>query len=99
MLDFAAALAERRRPRLLVRAARLGLSDYRRERDLARLMGGRSRAPDAEVLPALLEAEQQMETRRRGGDLSYSIARHVEILAALMAEVRLRNSPPSLGQP
>lgn len=98
MLDFSALLAERRRPRLLVRAARLGLSDYRRERDLSRLMRGRSRTPDEEVLPALMEAEQQMEARRRGGDLSYSIARHVELLAALMAEVRLRNGPP-LGQP
>ena len=34
MTDFAAILANLRRPRLLIRAARFGLQDYRRDRDL-----------------------------------------------------------------
>ncbi len=37
MTDFRAILATLRRPRLLIRAARLGMEDYRRDRDLGRL--------------------------------------------------------------
>ncbi len=37
MTDFRLLLAELRRPRLLIRAARYGMQDYRRERDLKRL--------------------------------------------------------------
>ena len=37
MTDFRIILANLRRPRLLIRAARFGLEDYRRDRDLSRL--------------------------------------------------------------
>jgi hypothetical protein len=39
MSDFVARLSSLRRPRLLLHAARFGLGDYRRERDLRRLIG------------------------------------------------------------
>jgi hypothetical protein len=96
MQDFSAILANRRRPSLLVRAARFGLPDYRRDRDLTRLIGPANGEGGPALLPALLEAESQMEAQRREGDLGYSIARHIELLAALMAEVRL--SRPSAPQ-
>ena len=38
MTDFRKVLADLRRPRLLIRAARFGLTDYRRERDLRRIV-------------------------------------------------------------
>ncbi len=38
MTDFHTVLANLRRPRLLIRAARFGLQDYRRDRDLRRLL-------------------------------------------------------------
>jgi len=38
MTDFRIILANLRRPRLLIRAARFGLEDYRRDRDLSRLL-------------------------------------------------------------
>jgi nucleoside-diphosphate-sugar epimerase len=40
MTDLRAHLADLRRPRMLIRAARCGLGDYRRERDLRRLING-----------------------------------------------------------
>lgn len=89
MTDFSALLGNLRRPRLLVRAARHGLQDYRRERDLRRLIApATGMAPD-EALARLLAEEARVETTRRSGDASYSIARHVELLVALMAEARL----------
>jgi Family of unknown function (DUF6477) len=75
------------RPRLLIRAARFGQSDYRRERDLRRLIN--APLPPEAALTQLLSVEDRMEHTRRAGDASYSIARHIEVLIALMAEARL----------
>lgn len=87
MTDFRALLNELRRPRLLIRAARFGLEDYRRERDLKRLVPT-PLLPSCTV-PQLLEVEERLEETRRTGDAAYSVARHIDVLIALMAEVRL----------
>ncbi|MEY3959702.1 MAG: DUF6477 family protein [Paracoccaceae bacterium] len=87
MTDIRTILANLRRPRLLIRAARFGLEDYRRDRDLRRLVK-ESVNPD-KVLPELLAEEARLEQIRRTGDLNYPVARHVEVLVALMAEVNL----------
>jgi hypothetical protein len=87
MTDFRADLAKMHRPRLLIQAARLGLSDYRRERDLRRLGGLQARAKD--TVPLLLAAEHAVEEARKAGTVGYSISHHIELLIALMAEIRL----------
>lgn len=89
MNDVHAMLANLRRPRLLVRAARHGLQDYRRDRDLRRLIAPEQGIRPDVAMAHLLDAEARIETTRRTGDASYSIARHVELLIALMAEARL----------
>lgn len=89
MTDPMTILSSLRRPRLLIRAARFGLADYRRERDLARLVGGAQAPSPAPALSALLEQEDRLEQTRRRGEAAYSIARHVEVLIALMSEARL----------
>ncbi len=82
-------LSSLQRPRLLIRAARHGLVDYRRDRDLRRLIGtAAAPSPDISVR-RLLSEEERLETIRRSGDLGYSLARHVEVLIALIAEARL----------
>jgi hypothetical protein len=88
MTDFRALLSELRRPQMLIRAARYGISDYRRDRDLKRLLNGSHPSP-LQSVPQLLNEEKQMEAIRTAGDAAYSIARHIEVLIALMAEVRL----------
>jgi hypothetical protein len=89
MQEFRTFLSQLRRPRLLVRAARHGLQDYRRDRDLTRLIGSpATRHPEA-ALRRLFEEEELLEETRRQGDATYSIARHIEVLIAMMAEVRL----------
>ncbi len=88
MTDFRALLSDLRRPQLLIRAARFGLQDYRRERDLKRLLDGQQPSPDRSV-PRLLNEEERLEENRQSGDAGYSVARHIEVLIALMSEVRL----------
>jgi hypothetical protein len=87
MSDFHNVLSTLRRPRLLMQAARLGLSDYRRDRDLRRLV--RCGLSPEETVPSLMTVEEQLEATRLAGDAAYSIARHIEVLIALLAEARL----------
>ena len=75
-----------RRPRLLITAARLGLPDYRRERDLPRLLRGTM----GDTVPALERLEAEAEDLRRAGDGRWSATRHVDLMIALMAERQLR---------
>ncbi len=93
MTDFRALLETLRRPRLLIRAARCGLVDYRRDRDLKRLVDS-TRSPERAVTRLLAE-EERLEDIRQSGEASYSVARHIEVLIALMAEVRLLPRAPN----
>ena len=85
-------LAAIRRPRILIRAARAGLAGYHRDRDLRRLLRTGRLAPGA-ALARLITEERELEHRRRGGEATYALARHVAILTALIAEAR--NHPPA----
>jgi hypothetical protein len=89
MPDLHRRLSQLQRPRLLIRAARHGQGDYRRDRDLGRLIGAAAPlSPQVSVL-RLLSEEEHLEGIRRQGDAAYSIARHIDVLIALMAEARL----------
>ena len=89
MSDFRVMLANLRRPRLLMRAARFGLGDYRRERDLRRLVTTTATTTPEETVPQLLSVEERLEATRLAGDASYSPARHIDVLIALLAEAQL----------
>lgn len=90
MPNSTARLSGLRRPRLLISAARIGLNDYRRTRDLKRLFGAVPQPSAAATLSRLLDAEEALEADRRAGSATYSPARHVDLLIALMAESRLQ---------
>jgi hypothetical protein len=87
MTDCRTMLATLRRPRLLMRAARFGLAEYRRERDLRRHVTGAASAE--ETVSSLMTVEARLEATRIAGDAAYSIARHIEVLIALLAEAQL----------
>ena len=89
MSDILTAIAALRRPRLLIRAAKLGVSHYRGERDLRRLLGASTQLKLEERLTALYQAEAQAETTRREGHAAYDASRHLGLLIALIAEMRL----------
>ncbi|MGV6848255.1 MAG: DUF6477 family protein [Marinibacterium sp.] len=89
MQDLLSMLTSLHRPRLLVRAARCGAAEYRRDRHLQRLLGyGRLPRP-APALVQLMEIERDLDTQRREGDAAYSLIRHVDVLIAMMGEAHL----------
>lgn len=90
---LASLVASLRRPALLIRAARAGLAEYNRGRDLKRLMRLPHPPAPERALDALLAEEAMLEETRKAGDGRYSVARHIEVLIAMMAEVRLLPRP------
>ena len=81
-------LSDLRRPRLLIRAARIGAHDYRRDPHLLRILGYGTLPRPGAALMQLFEIEAELEDRRKAGDTGYAVSRHVEILVAMMGEAR-----------
>ena len=88
MCDLTRKLSRLNRPALLVRAARMGVADYNRKRDLRRLTRVAVPATSRKALPMLMDIEDKLEVRRQTGDANYSLTRHVDILIAMMGEAR-----------
>ena len=88
MKDIHSLLASLHRPRILMRAARIGAQDYRRAVHLPRLLGYGVLPRHAEALMRLVDVEADMETQRTTSDPCYSIARHVDVLIAIVGEAR-----------
>ncbi len=89
MLDLQIATNTLKRPRLLVQAARFGLENYRREKDLVRLLELSRTPKTGEAIKLLLSAEKDENTQRKGKGVYYSYTRHIELLTAIMAETAL----------
>jgi hypothetical protein len=89
MTDLASVLTAIRRPKILIRAARAGVADYRRDRDLKRILRlPRATAPQ-QAIGTLLAEESRLEATRAAGEATYSLQRHVAVLTAILAEARL----------
>ena len=89
MSDLLSRVRSLRRPRLLVVAARAGLLAYDRNRDLKRLMRASNAPSPDRAVAALLAEEERLEETRCAGDARYSLTRHIDLLIAMMAEIRL----------
>ena len=86
MLDLQTRIANLRRPKLLVSAARFGLDRYNRNAALPRLLSGKLPERSGQAIMQLLEVEAELNEARRERAATYSCARHVEVLVALMGE-------------
>lgn len=89
MNTLLARLSTIRRPRLLMRAARHGLVDYDRGRELKRIFLRDDIPSPADALGLVIEMEARLEDARRSDDMRYSVARHIELLIAMIAEATL----------
>ena len=89
MHDILGQVEQIRRPRLLIRAARIGAQDYHREGCLRSLLGAGLPQRGAAALRHLLDIESELDAQRRMADARYSVARHLEVLIALIGEARL----------
>lgn len=91
MHNVQTALDTLRRPPLLIRAARIGLAQYDRARQLPRHLGHGASPQVDQALAQLLEIEAGIEADRVAHATGYLAARHVEILIAILGEAqRLR---------
>lgn len=77
-----------RRPRLLVQAARAGLSGWKRERHLPRALKSDQPLVGASVLTRLYAEESRLNDERRESLASYDLQRHILVLIAILAETR-----------
>lgn len=86
MQDVLTLVAGLNRPRLLVRTARAGLSEYNRVRHLSRLLKTEQSLGPSAALLRLLEIEREVNAKRLESAADYSVARHVELLIAIISE-------------
>ena len=89
MNDILSMLKMLNRPRLLVRAARHGLSEYNRDRHLTRILKDVRLPGPGQAVITLMSEEQILEEKRKLGDASYSVLHHIDVLIALMGEAKL----------
>ncbi|MEM8555812.1 MAG: DUF6477 family protein [Pseudomonadota bacterium] len=86
MTDLQTLLRTLDRPRLLVKAARHGKATYRRDKHLTRLLDTPFLPGHGQASMQLICIEQEFDAARRSRAADYSPARHINVLAALMAE-------------
>lgn len=89
MQDIISMLHALRRPALLMRAARIGAEDYRRDVQLPRLLGYGVLPRHGAALLKLIEIEGELNDQRVSGNTSYSLVRHVDLLIAMLGEARV----------
>ncbi len=89
MNDILTTLDRLRRPPLLIRAARIGATEYRRAAHLRRHLGYGALPRSGQALVQLVEVEAELERDRKQRAAGYSAARHVDVLIAMMGEARL----------
>lgn len=94
MQDVMSMLNSLRRPRLLIRAARIGARDYSRTRHLQRLLGYGTLPRPGAALMRLIEMESALDIMRHEADAGYSITRHLDILIAMMGEAQILRARP-----
>ena len=89
MQDIISMLHALRRPALLMRAARIGAEDYRRDVQLPRLLGYGVLPRHGAALLKLIEIEGELNDQRVSGNTSYNLVRHVDLLIAMLGEARV----------
>ncbi|WP_299725576.1 DUF6477 family protein [uncultured Tateyamaria sp.] len=89
MQDILSMLNALHRPRLLIRAARIGAEDYRRAAHLPRILGYGQLPRHGNALMRLMEVEGELNALRLGEDSSYSLLRHIDVLIAIVGESRI----------
>ena len=83
------------RPRLLMRAARIGAEDYRRAAHLPRLLGYGNLPRHSQALLRLMEHEAELNTQRLDDESGYNLLRHIDVLIAIVGEARIMQAARS----
>jgi len=97
MQDLLSMLNKLHRPRLLMRAARIGAEEYRRTTHLPRILGFGVLPRHGTALLKLMDIEAELNDLRKDGDAGYSLVRHVDVLIAMVGEARFLKSAAALA--
>jgi hypothetical protein len=89
MEDIHTQISRLKRPTLLVRTARHGIEDYNRLIHLRRLLKTDNLPGPGKAIVKLMELEFMVDEQRVSKRAEYSVARHVELIVALMCEARI----------
>lgn len=87
MSQFQKRLSNLKRPKILIKAAKIASQTYRRSRDLSRILGYSHPTLDSSIHQQIFDLEHSINQKRRLGDASYDLKTHVQVLGALLAEV------------
>ena len=96
MQDVLSMLNTVKRPRLLMRAARIGAQDYRRTVHLSRLLGYGNLPRHGAALMKLMEIESELNAQRKAKESAYSLLRHIDIMIAIVGEAHILRSTRSI---
>ena len=72
------------RPKLLIRAARAAICEFRWGRDLRMVKGGNDSLNPQQLFDTLMEEEHRLNEERVECDATYNVRKHIRILTALM---------------
>ena len=97
MQDVLTILQNLHRPKLLMRAARIGATDYRRSAHLPRLLGYGQTPKHTSAIHRLMEIEGDLNALRKSGESSYNLVRHIDVLIAIVGEARFLRASPTIG--
>jgi hypothetical protein len=89
MEDVLKMISRLKRPTLLVRTARHGLQDYNRIVHLRRLLKTEALPGPSHAIVRLMEFEAVIDQLRVAKRAEYSVARHIEMIVAMMCEARI----------
>ena len=89
MEDVLKMISRLKRPTLLVRTARHGLQDYNRIVHLRRLLKTEALPEPSHAIVRLMELEAVIDQLRVANRAEYSVARHIEMIVAMMCEAQI----------
>jgi hypothetical protein len=95
MQDALTILHKLRRPKMLMRAAQIGVAEYKRVAHLPRLLGYGRMPKQSEAILKLIEIEKNLKALRKAGESADNPLRHIDVMIAIVGEARdLRASQP-----
>ena len=95
MHDIFSQLKLMKRPKLLIRAAKFAVGDYKRGKHLKQVFPGAPLSDDQIILASLFNLEAEIDSGRKAGRADYSVSHHVNVLAAIMAEAQMLFRAPN----
>ena len=95
MQDALTILHKLRRPKMLMRAAQIGVAEYKRVAFLPHLLGYGRMPKQSEAILKLIEIEKNLKALRKAGESADNLLRHIDVMIAIVGEARdLRASQP-----